>query len=315
MARAREDRYQNAAEFQRDLQALRDRHNKPASLPPPAMNAAMNVKVPEAPRAPLARPKTAPAVTPPPLQDTERPPPPARNAKPPPAIPRPNPAPRKGPPPGADRTVREEPPPIMMRPPPRTREPTPSSVEIPITFSSDTPLSGENLPVEPTELGSSRHLDFDDETEVQVSPIAKHYEKAAAAAALPRPIEDDHTTQRRGPELSAQLANAGHGAPRPVYPSDSSAGDTEINTEISVKPGASARARKKLPSVPDDLETQIHSRNTFPLPKRPPRKPRPSNPDDTVKMTGDLEQRIQEARERLHESDRPSATLPRAPKR
>jgi len=207
----------------------------------------------------------------------------------------------------AERTVREPPPPVVMRPPPRPREPTPSSVEIPITFSADTPLSGENLPVEPTELGS-RHLDFEDETEVQASPLARHYEKAASP--LPRPIEDDHTTQRRGPELAAELA----GAQRSNYASDNNAGDTEINTEIGIKAGA-LRTRKKVPSVPDDMETQIHSRAAFPIPRRPPRKPRPSNPDDTIKMTGDLEQRIQEARERLHDDGQQSVTLPRAPKR
>ena len=63
------------------------------------------------------------------------------------------------------------------------------------------------------------------------------------------------------------------------------------------------------------METQIRTRAPgFPLPKRIARKVRPSNPDDTIKMTGDLEQRMKEARDRLSDGE-PSATLPRAPKR
>src|SRR5579859_4054843 len=112
------------------------------------------------------------------------------------------PAPAPGPPSSVPQgRVALAPPP----PPPRQKEPTPSSVEIPITFSGDTPLSGENLPVDATEMDSrppavgarSDAAEFEEyPTQVHASP----FDDA-------RP-EDQHTTQRRGSEFAQQLAHA-----------------------------------------------------------------------------------------------------------
>ncbi len=108
MARHRDDRYQNAAEFQRDLQMLRDRHPKVSGM--------SGVDVNEFVRQARAKPMlpTAPA-----LQPNQ-----ARPAAPP---------------------VYESP--RIEEPPPEDYydEETPSSVEIPVLFS-ETPLSGEQLP-------------------------------------------------------------------------------------------------------------------------------------------------------------------------
>jgi serine/threonine protein kinase len=115
LARNRDDRFQSAAAFQRELQALRDRHPK-----------AMGIDA-----ADLAR------------QAQLRRPSPFSPMQPNPGRPRVEPTPARATPP---RYV--EPPPPPPPPPPEPdpmSEPTPSSVEIPIMFS-DTPMSGEHLP-------------------------------------------------------------------------------------------------------------------------------------------------------------------------
>ena len=303
MARAREDRYQNAAEFQRDLQQLRDRHNQNSGAPMPSeaqrgQLASSKFVSPQAradarPAAEkqMARsgPRHASAPTPPPVLDTDRPPPP-RHAQPPPAIPRPGPpmGGQRPSSPGRDLGARAAPPPSA----PREREPTPSSVEIPIHFGGvDTPLSGEHLPIEPTDIGSrapSSPSDWEDQpTEVRASPLRKHA------------FEDDHTTQKRGSELGALLAKV-------VI--ESEGGDTEISSNPDRPP------RLRLPSSDDGDATLIHSRPGFP--KRRARKIMPSSPDDTIKMNGDLAERLQEARDRLADAaeEPPLATSPRAPK-
>src|ERR1700722_7145240 len=105
LARNRDDRYRSAADFQRDLQALRDRHNAPAgsNVLAEAMRAMGSPQASSAAQGVARRPAMAPAAAP------QRPAP---------------------------------------QPPRRERQPTPSSVEIPIVVSGETPLSGENMPVE-----------------------------------------------------------------------------------------------------------------------------------------------------------------------
>jgi serine/threonine-protein kinase len=91
MARAREDRYQSAPEFQRDLQALRDPHNLVTSPPVP-------VAVADVARQAFAKPKPVPAPNPPAVSDTGPPPPMAQAPRPriarapPPRIAQPPPA-------------------------------------------------------------------------------------------------------------------------------------------------------------------------------------------------------------------------------
>jgi serine/threonine-protein kinase len=119
MARDRERRYRKAAEFQRDLQALRDR----SGLQPPA-------RIGEALRA-LSQPRSSRS-------------PPVRVV--PSAI--------------GDREA-----------PPARVEPSSSSIEIPITFSNDTPASGESRVVRGKAPTPSDAMEFEDyPTQVQVSP-------------------------------------------------------------------------------------------------------------------------------------------------
>jgi hypothetical protein len=229
--RNREDRYRTAAEFQRDLQTLRDRHN--ASMPAELGEAIRAMNSAKAPAPPLPRePKGA-----------------ARRAVAPPA-------------PRAQ----------------RVKEPTPSSVEIPITFSNDTPLSGENIPVDATELESSRPpppvtpsdaAEFEEyPTQVQVSPFGETRG------------EDAHTTQKRGPEFAQQLAQARVGVNdtdvtlKPVSVSD---------TDATGKPAALRAQRRASQEPRDDQDTIIRANAAFPLPKRKLQRRTPS-PDDTIKV-------------------------------
>jgi len=292
MARAREDRYQTAAEFQRDLQSLRD-HHKAAVAPIPvaisdlARHAFAKPK-PSAP--PPATPPPIVAVTPPHL-DTERPPP--VMPKPAPVVPRPRNA--RPPPPelvNAKPTSTD----VDPKPPPTFEEESPSSssVEIPITFSNDTPLSGENMPVEPTQLNArERDLhrpataeDFEDiPTEVRASPLG---------------AEDDHTTQKRGPELGAMLANV-------IVDADGAA------TEIFVSRSARRLTPPPRTQPPEDATETLVKPNTF---RRRPRQRTSSSPDDTIKMGDELAERLQEARDRIGDASSTEVTSkPRIPKR
>ncbi len=124
LERGREQRFQSAAEFQRELQLLRDRHPQTAvGMDVSEINRQMQLRkgtpvapiVPTAPRAPQSIPRI-------------------QARQPPPQPPPPPPAPR----------AREP-------EPPRIPEPTPSSVEIPILFS-ETPLSGEHMPIDATSI-------------------------------------------------------------------------------------------------------------------------------------------------------------------
>ncbi|HEY8088153.1 MAG TPA: serine/threonine-protein kinase [Polyangiaceae bacterium] len=245
MARNRDDRYRSAAEFQRDLQTLRDRHG-----------AAQAVVVPDLLRS------AAPAKA---------------SAQP---VPR---SPAK----------------VDVRPPPRPREPTPSSVEIPITFSNDTPLSGENMPVDATQLDSHPHeahptpsdaSEFEEyPTQVQISPFEEV-----------RP-EDAQTTQKRGPEFSRQLAQATRG----TRDADPTARHAVSDTDATGRPAVLRGSRRGRPDPGDDQETIIKSRSAFPLPRRKPGRKPGASPDDTIKVEP----------EAAHmEGDPTQLMAPRAPK-
>jgi serine/threonine-protein kinase len=112
LARARDDRFQSAAEFQRELQSLRDRH--------PKTGVGMDVSE-IARQAQLRRPTPVSPMAPPGVRPRPEPIRP-KLVEPRPPIPR-----------------------VESEPPGPVTEPTPSSVEIPILFS-DTPLSGEQMP-------------------------------------------------------------------------------------------------------------------------------------------------------------------------
>jgi serine/threonine-protein kinase len=293
MARAREDRFQTAAEFQRDLQSLRD-HHKAAVAPIP-------VAISDLARHAFAKPKPSapPPATPPPINavtpphlDTDRPPP--VGPKPAPVVPRPRMAARPPPPElvNAKPTSTD----VDPKPPPTYEEeaPSSSSVEIPITFSADTPLSGENMPIEPTQLNSrERDLhrpataeDFEDiPTEVRASPLHP---------------EDDHTTQKRGSELGQMLANV-------IVDGDGGA------TEIYVARKARHLTPPPRGQVPEDATETLVKPNQF---KRRPRQRVSSSPDDTIKMGDELAERLQEARDRIGDaSSTDVSSKPRVPKR
>ena len=204
-------------------------------------------------------------------------------------------------------------------PPPKQHELTPSSVEIPIIVSGDTPLSGENMPVEATEMESRRPASSSRNDLVRGSSDASEFEEyptqvQASPFDEPRP-EDQHTTQRRGSVLGHQLA----ARPARAETTRRSVKDTDTNvrppairdTDATGRP-AMLRDRRSTPDIRDarddredrdDQETIIRSNAPFPLQKRRPRKP--SSPDDTIKL---------ESEPNSMEGDPTQLMTPRAPK-
>jgi serine/threonine-protein kinase len=225
LARNRDDRYPSAADFQRDLQALRDRHNQSAG---PVLAEAL--------RALDATPGTkAPAAAP-------------RRAAAPPA-PRPAHAPPKPPPP-----------------------PTPSSVEIPIVVAGETPLSGENMPVEATEMQSRRSPSRPSR------PDASEFEEYPTQV-QPSPFDVAQPSSRRSDP----------GVPRTgvadtdVMGRPAAANDTDPTGRLPATPPPS---RRSSPDLRDDQDTIVRS-NALPLPKRrPPR--RGGSPDDTIRVDSEI---------------------------
>jgi eukaryotic-like serine/threonine-protein kinase len=228
MARSRDDRYRSAAEFQRDLQTLRDKHNTGSSnVLADAMRA---LEAAPAPPAPAPAPRRAPA--------------PQAQAQ----------APRPGAP-----------------PPKRERQPTPSSVEIPIVVSGDTPLSGENIPVEATEMESrppparqSRHdiSEFEEyPTQVQASPF-----------------DVAHASSKRPPARPRADSRPGV-ADTDVTGKPAAANDTDPTGRLQATPAPAPR--RSSPDLREDQDTIVRS-NALPLPKR--RQPRRSSPDDTLRV-------------------------------
>jgi serine/threonine-protein kinase len=186
------------------------------------------------------------------------------------------PAPPPGPPSSVPQgRVALAPPP----PPPRQKEPTPSSVEIPITFSGDTPLSGENIPIDATEMDSrppavgarSDAAEFEEyPTQVHASPFDDV-----------RP-EDQHTTQRRGAEFAQQLAHA-----RSIRDTDVTGRPAVNDTDPTGKGpvvGPLRRSSTDAREMRDDQDTIIKSNAPFPLPKRKGARTKPASPDDTIKV-------------------------------
>jgi hypothetical protein len=173
--------------------------------------------------------------------------------------------------------------PAVMPPAPRPRvkEPTPSSVEIPIVFSNDTPLSGENLPVEATEMQSRRSpqssipsdaSDFEEyPTQVQQSPFDEARQ------------DDGNTTTKRGPEFAQQLAAVLKG----VRDTDVMGRPPVHPAEPGTRPNVPRPARRSSPDareVRDDQDTIIKSNSAFPLPRRKSSRKLASSPDDTIKV-------------------------------
>jgi serine/threonine protein kinase len=254
LARNREDRYASAADFQRELQGLRDRHN---AGPPGVLGDAMRG---------FDVDRVAPRLAPDPRRALEHPVAPARKG----ALPR-----RRAP------------------------EPTPSSVEIPIIVSGDTPLSGENIPVEHTEFESfptpapparrSDASEFEEyPTQVQASPFGGA-----------RPQDEAQTTTKRGAEFGQQVAEARLGVrDTDVTGKPAAANDTDPTGRLP----ATRAARRSNPDLRDDQDTMVKSNTAFPIPKRRhARKPSgapfgqsaasgpQASPDDTLRVDAEAD--------------------------
>jgi eukaryotic-like serine/threonine-protein kinase len=290
LARSRDDRYQTAADFQRDLQTLRDKYTQGANSVPIAaavseLSRLAPPKMPVAEAAHLPARVRAPRAPTPPNLDTVPPPPVAPRR----VVPRPVQVARAAAPP----------PPPPPQPEVPEAEPSSNSVDIPITFSSETPISGAHHMVDgrdasrdiPAHLANAQPTttdvdpppdsgsDFEDvPTEVQESPLRR-----------PHTNDDEHTTQRRGSELGAALA---------AKAAEADGGATEVWVGRIVPrtiPAAGRPPGSRSSSPPDETETLVKSE----LPMRRRTKPRtPSSADDTIEMHDEMAAQVRAARDR-----------------
>jgi len=214
------------------------------------------------------------------------------------------------------------PPTAPPRPQPSAQrhELTPSSVEIPIIVSGDTPLSGENLPVEATEMEPRRPPTPAPADAARAASDAREFEEyptqvQASPFDEPKP-EDQTTTQRRAHELNQGLARAR----RSIRDTDTAVRPPTIrDTDATGRPAmlrdrrsqpASVDAREGTPtragdSEPrDDQDTIIRPSAAFPMPKKKGVR-KPSSPDDTIKVDSDAASL---------EDDATQLMTPRAPK-
>jgi serine/threonine protein kinase len=231
LARSRDDRYASAAEFQRDLQALRDRHNAAGSnVLANAMRALESAPVAPAP-VPVPRPAARPQEPFQPLR---------------PAL----------------QVVKRE------------RQPTPSSVEIPIVVSGETPLSGENIPVEATEMES------------RPPPARPSRSDASEFEEYPtqiqaNPFDVAPPTSKRSTDSASQRASVGD---TDVTGKPAVANDTDPTGRMQATPVPAPR--RSSPDLREDQDTIVRS-NALPLTKRrPPR--RASSPDDTIRVDAEV---------------------------
>ncbi len=296
MARHRDDRFQSAAEFQRELQALRDRHPKVSG----------SVDVHELARKGFSRSKipiaaVAPVTAPPPPQSPQSPQSPLSPHRSQPAPPRPSPA-RDG---REARGARAAPPPpvpqrVWVEPSADSESPfafpedTPSSIEIPVLFS-ETPMSGE------------QHLELDLAAAFEAAPVddlsteVSFHARESDTDTTERRTDLQHLSIGKRPRVGnlRNVVPPPSGAPSPMRPPRSSpefkTSDTDVD-EADVDNGA----------------TIVQSAATLASIRRRPTKPHGMSPDDTVRMDSDLTDKIQEARDRLTTSPPPAA--PRAPK-
>jgi serine/threonine-protein kinase len=139
-------------------------------------------------------------------------------------------------------------------------EPTPSSVEIPIVFSGETPQSGESIPL--------------DDAELEDYPV--HVEAPPGGDAR---TDEGQTTQKRGADFARELAEA-----------SGNVGDTDAvgrpavhgavhDTDATGRPAA---LRFQRSAGSDDQDTVIKARSGSPLQRRRARRTPTSNPDDTL---------------------------------
>jgi serine/threonine-protein kinase len=218
LARHRDERFQSAAEFQRELQGLRDRHGgggKSAvgmDVSDLARQAQLRRPTPLSPMAPVGvRPRIEPS---------------------PPRIFEP----------------RQQPRPAESEPP--LSEPTPSSVEIPIMFS-DTPLSGEQLP----DLDAIATAIEDQPTEMRErsTEMRERFPSSSDTDTTERRADLSHLSMGKRPRAgnvarSMPRASTTERGSRPVFEKSS---DTEIDDNNATL--ILQNARRRPPKVsPDD---------------------------------------------------------------
>jgi serine/threonine protein kinase len=319
MARHRDDRFQSAAEFQRELQTLRDRHPKVTGSVDAhelARKGFSRSRIPVAPVAPV--PSQQPTVksrepeasyaqaphaprqyTPPQYAPTQpAPPPQAQPARRAPQWPSPSRAPSTAPGAPTERPAAAH----AWNDPDESHSPfafpedTPSSIEIPVLFS-ETPMSGE------------QHLELDLVAAFDAPPV----DDLSTEVSFHARESDTDTTERR-----ADLQHLSMGK-RPRL--------GNIRTAAAPPPPSSRRSSPEFRTSDTDVDenendadnsaTIVQSASTLASIRRRPTKPHGMSPDDTVRMDPDMNDKIREARERLPpgpEGATSGPQVPRAPK-
>jgi serine/threonine-protein kinase len=283
MARGRDERFQSAAEFQRELQSLRDRH--------PKTNVGMQVA--ELTRQAFSRGKMPVAASQPIIPSQTRPPPalPAQQAH----------AQRR-----VDVVPRVDP---TSEPPLYVPEPTPSSVEIPVLFS-ETPLSGEQLP----HLGTA-----DVELLPSSTEAAAMAEDQPTEIFRARDLPDSDTTEQRsdlGHLAIGKRARAGNvrtptnAPPRPVVRTPA---PKEEFRQTDTDRDAKRDFRNTESDLDDNNATIVQPASAFLANIR--RKPQKTSPDDTLRMDGSADDpRLQAPPPPEPAAPRIVPPIPRAPK-
>ncbi|MGO8994808.1 MAG: serine/threonine-protein kinase [Polyangiaceae bacterium] len=275
LARNRDDRFQSAAEFQRELQSLRGRHPKTAvgiDVSEIARQAQLRRPTPLSPMMPGAvRPRIEPT------------------------------RPRIVEPPQPRRVVESEPPPLS--------EPTPSSVEIPIMFS-DTPLSGEQFPDveavanamedQPTEMRERFPSSSDTDTTERRADLGHlamgKRPRAGNISRMPRA-----TTTERGSRPAFERSSSSERGSRPTFERSSSS-----------ERGSRPAFEKSSDTEIDDNNATLIQQTPQNIRRRQAKAA--VSPDDTIRMDGDATNDVRDARDRLSSTPAEPATPARAPK-
>ncbi len=276
LARSRDDRFQTAAAFQRELQSLRDRHPKVTAgmgVSDMARQALMRRPTPGAPLIPTPRrpidSKAENAGGLPPRRPIDSKAenagglPPRRQVAAPPRMVEP---PRPPPPPPPEE---EE------------EEPMPSSVEIPILFS-DTPMSGEHLP--DLEAGSTA---IDDQP-TEMREMRDRFATSSDADTTERRADLGHLSMgKRSRAGTVSRIPRSATTERGVPTFDVKPSDTEDDNNATLMQSAAPRLRRRRGGV---------------------------SPDDTVRMEGETAAEMRDVRDRLPTSPAEPAPPARKPR-
>jgi serine/threonine-protein kinase len=330
MARSRDERYGTAAAFQRDLQQLRDRHAAAGALPLSAgelaRHALFTAKPPRdlvdmAKQGGSASGNRASSRSSRSVADAARAE--RHDARSPirPAAPRVGraTAPRA-------RELPSSAPPSV----PIGFEDTPSSLDIPITFSPDTPLSGEQLPIldinalDPSERNALQDVRRDERHDERSRrgdrwpppprpaagrpPDPLDAPPPSTALPLPEEPEGDATEvfdHEYATSFDPESLGRRHDADATPLTARRAFRDTlkqdplfPEDASAAIRAIQSARAeRRREPEEPAEDETMVFAGAQVAAP--PPPIPRAVNADDTVRMDSALEAELERARDRL----------------